>query len=180
MTIGEGTTGAVHVVQNYKNVKIHGISKGTVEKVIANILPSNFKLDIDLILSSLKLEADYDFNGQILVIPIVGKGNCTVNLSNVKAKLVLTGKSFEKKGKTYIDIQKAVMSLKPEKVHFDFANLFNGDQRLGAEMNKLLNDNSEVVFEDVGSGYEASLAIVVQNMCNLIYHKVPFGDLFPL
>lgn len=142
------------------------------------------------------LQANYNLNGKILVLPIVGEGPCTLELSkififfkfyfknqffldNLKATLTIIGKTVEKKGETYMKIVETKVSLNPEKVGFSFENLFNGDQQLGAAMNKVLNENDLLVFEDVKSGYEEFLAIVIQDIVNKIFEHVPFKSVFP-
>lgn len=75
-------------------------------------------------------------------------------------------------------VKKYVITLEPENVKFNFENLFNGDERLGKEMNNILNENWSDVYNDVKSGYEESFGIIFGDFANRIYSKIPFKDLF--
>ncbi|KAK4878718.1 hypothetical protein RN001_011224 [Aquatica leii] len=177
LMIGEGK-GAVHVVQNYKNMEVHNISKAVIKNVKSIFTDDGFKLEVNTALSQSTLETEYNFNGNILIFPIVGNGTATIRLENSQASLHVFGKSFTKKQKKYVEITELKISLNPSKVEFDFRNLFNGDVRLGTEMNKLLNDNWKDVYDDVKHGYEDAIGAVFQNLANLIFKRVPFDNIF--
>lgn len=66
----------------------------------------------------------------------------------------------------------------PEKVTYNFENLFNGDKALGDAMNKVLNDNNMVIFEDVKQGYEASFDIIFKDLVNKIFARIPLNEIF--
>lgn len=88
------------------------------------------------------------------------------------------GDKFQKKGKTYLEVKTFGVKLNPGKVHFDFENLFNGDERLGNELSKVVNENWRAVFDDVKSGYEELISSIGKFYSNIIYTKVPFDDIF--
>lgn len=70
------------------------------------------------------------------------------------------------------------VTLRPERVHFKFDNLFNGDERLGREINNVLNDNWDAVFTDVREGYEKSFGFIFQDLANRVYSRVPIKDIY--
>ncbi|KAF2900821.1 hypothetical protein ILUMI_05360 [Ignelater luminosus] len=178
ITVGEGK-GAVHVIQNFNDVKIYGIPLAVLDKVDAKLTDTSVAIDISATLKEVKIEAKYDFNGRILLLPIVGNGNSAVQFENVKAQVHFGCKLITKKNKGYIDCNDVTIKLDPQKIVFNFDNLFNGDERLGTEMNRLLNDNWKEIWEDVKHGYEDSLSIIIQDIGNKIIKKVPYDDLIP-
>lgn len=91
----------------------------------------------------------------------------------------MTGEKTEKKGVTYMKIKDFKLVLKPERVHYKFENLFNGDERLGKQMNDVLNENWKEVFDDVKLGYEEFIGSIGKHVANSIFLKVPYDDLFP-
>lgn len=63
---------------------------------------------------------------------------------------------------------------------FQFDNLFNGNEKLGKEMNNLLNENWKQVFNDAKPGYEVLFGTVFKSYFNLVLSKVPYLEAFPL
>lgn len=61
---------------------------------------------------------------------------------------------------------------------FNFENLFNGDKRLGDEINKVLNENWDSIYNDVRSSYDESFGLIFKDIANRIFNRVPFNDLF--
>ncbi|KAF5284907.1 hypothetical protein FQA39_LY16862 [Lamprigera yunnana] len=179
LRIGEGK-GAVNVVQNYKNVEIHNLHTLKIIDVKSVVNEDEISLDFNMHCDDCYLTADYNLNGHILVVPIVGNGNCTVHLLNGKINFKLLCEMYNKNEKKHVKPKELIISLEPESVHYQFNNLFNGDVKLGEEMNKLLNDNSLEVFNDVKSGYEEMLASVFTKIVKQIFKKVPYDELFPL
>ncbi|KAK4878664.1 hypothetical protein RN001_011170 [Aquatica leii] len=179
LVIGEGT-GAVHLTQNYKNVKIYGLTTSVIESVEFKGNDGDITLVTIGKVPELRLEADYDINGKILVMPVVGEGKCTIKLEEVNTTMTIKAKPFHKKGVTYSSIEEFLVTMAPKKMETIFENLFDGDAAMGAEMNKLINDNWVEVFSDVKNGYEEAFGLIFKNVANQIFKKVAFNDMFPL
>lgn len=97
---------------------------------------------------------------------------------NTKINHTVIGEQVERKGKTYWDFKEYKVTLRPEKVIFKFDNLFDGDERLGTEINKVLNDNWDEVFTDVREGYEKSFGIIFHGLAKRVFSRVPIKDIF--
>lgn len=97
---------------------------------------------------------------------------------NIKINHTITGEPYEKKGTTYWKVVNFTSELMPERVVFKFDNLFDGDKRLGSEINTVLNENSADVFADVKSGYEESLGIVFKDVASRVFNRVAMKDIF--
>ncbi|XP_045467270.1 protein takeout-like [Harmonia axyridis] len=175
LTIGAGS-GPVNVAQNFKNIKLHGLTKSIV--LNSTYDAPNTRLLAESITPNLRLEADYTMNGRILLLPIQGEGPCNITLFNTHINHTLQGEKVQKKGKEYIRIVNYTVALYPEKVGFKFDNLFNGDERLGTEINKVLNENQDAVFGDVRSGYEQSFGLIFQDLANRLFNRVALKDVF--
>lgn len=175
LIIGEGK-GPVNVQQNFKNVKLHGLTDSTVLSSFFDI--KNYDLYAESITPELRLEAEYEMAGRVLLLPIVGKGNCNVTLINTKLNHTLLGEKIEKNGNDYLHITDYTVTLRPEKVIFKFDNLFDGDERLGKEINNVLNDNNKEVFGDVREGYEKSFGLIFKDLANRVFSRVPLKDIF--
>lgn len=99
-------------------------------------------------------------------------------LVNTKINHTLIGEPFERKGKTYLKWVDYKVTLRPDVVNFHFANLFNGDDRLGNEINRVINENWDVVFTDVRDGYEKSFGLIFKDLANRVFTRVPLKDIF--
>lgn len=99
---------------------------------------------------------------------------------NPKTVMTLSGSIFDKKGKKHLKLEKVTADVTPEQVTYHFDNLFNGDERLGTEMNKVLNENWKDVFDDIKTAYEEIQANLFKKTAEQIFNKVSFDDLFPL
>ncbi|KAB0792593.1 hypothetical protein PPYR_14552 [Photinus pyralis] len=177
MTIGEGT-GVVRVVQNYQNWQLFNIPSAEVVDLSSLVTDHQFNINVTYILKETYVTSHYKLNGRILLLPIVGEGECTIQLHNLKVPTRQIGEVSERNGVKYVEITSLKVQLIPDKVEFDFKNLFNGDPKLGPEMNKILNENWKEIFEDVKYAYEDALGAVFKNVGNLIFRKVPYDDLF--
>ncbi|KAF5284906.1 hypothetical protein FQA39_LY16861 [Lamprigera yunnana] len=179
LVIGEGT-GVVHVEQNYKNVEIHNLGTMVVEKFESHVDDEKVQFLLDTFCKDYFWEAEYSVHGRILMLPISGNGTCTYHLKNVKIKFDMQGEVIERNGKQYLEIKENKVLLRPEEVRFEFRNLFNGDEQLGNEMNKLLNENWKEVFYDVVHAYEEAVGAVFKLYINKIFNKIPYDEIFPL
>ncbi|KAF2900830.1 hypothetical protein ILUMI_05369 [Ignelater luminosus] len=177
LTIGEGN-GAVNVKQHYTNFNVYNFGKGRIEKFNVKLTSTDFKLELEIKYSEVRVESDYSLDGKVLSLPIVGNGKCVVKFINSTAKVELQSETYEKKGDTYLRIKDLQLKIIPEKLTFNFENLFNGDVQLGDTMNKLLNENWEVLYQDIEEPIVEATAALAIDYANRILSKVPYHELF--
>ncbi|KAK9892733.1 hypothetical protein WA026_021924 [Henosepilachna vigintioctopunctata] len=175
LTIGAGT-GPVNVDQRFNDIKLHGLTGSKVLTGSADL--ENNVMFAQSITPVLRLEANYEMNGRILLLPIQGTGLCNITLINTAINHTLHTEMIQKKKKDFLNIKEYTVTLRPEKVIFHFDNLFNGDKRLGDEINRVMNENQEEVFADVRSGYERSFGLIFQDLANRVFSRVVIKDLF--
>nr|CAI5816826.1 unnamed protein product [Callosobruchus analis] len=113
------------------------------------------KLYARSITPSLRLQGHYTMAGKVLLLPIVGDGECNITLNYT-------------------------ITLTPEKMTYQFDNLFDGDQALGDNINKVLNENWSEVFEDVREGYEKGIGAIFHNLGNRVFSVVPLDEIYLL
>ncbi|ERL88131.1 hypothetical protein D910_05519 [Dendroctonus ponderosae] len=89
----------------------------------------HWNLDMDIPL--LDIKSKYNLKGQILVLPLVGHGNCQLKLSEIRTK-ISTNITFPERN------QREIMQVDAMKVKFrigglwaQFDHLFNGNEILG-------------------------------------------------
>ncbi|KAJ2937935.1 hypothetical protein O0L34_g14208 [Tuta absoluta] len=172
----ESGAGPVVIAQNYKNIKLHGLTDSVLTTYKADL--KHFRLRTDSITPKMEFLADYVMRGRILVLPIQGKGIANITMVNLVVKHDLIGEPVVKNGQTFMHIKDYRVRFIPQKVILYFTNLFNGDKRLGDQMNLFLNENSDLVFNELKESYEKSLSSVFQDVTNRIFDKVPMKDIF--
>ena len=69
-----------------------------------NILEMGLKTPLGI------LSGKYDIDGKILILPITGRGNFTLNLENLDMKLKFLTKKVEKGGKVFMVVEKSKFS----------------------------------------------------------------------
>ncbi|XP_026275999.2 protein takeout-like isoform X2 [Frankliniella occidentalis] len=124
--------------------------------------------------------SNYTVNGRVLLLPVTGAGGSKVVLKDCTCKWHIQGKRIKKKdGKEYMDIQTTEIKMTPKKMELQLDNLFGGDPRLGTTMNRVLNDNWELVYNEIGSSFEIAYAEVVRQHARSLFLHVPLDELFP-
>lgn len=99
---------------------------------------------------------------------------------NLVIKHDLIGEPITKNGKIYMKLKDYKVKFITNSVSFYFANLFNGNKALGEQMNRFMNENSEIVFQELKGSYEKSFGYIFKDITNKIFTKVPFDDIFPI
>ncbi|KAI4454462.1 hypothetical protein MML48_9g00001492 [Holotrichia oblita] len=175
MVIGEGT-GPVNVQQNFENIELFGLTDSKVLKEIVDV--EQDKHYCESFSPKLELIGDYDMNGRVLVLPIRGKGRFNIILYNSSLTHNLTMEKYTKKDKTYLKMVNYLVTITPEKMHYQFDNLFDGDERLGSQINKVLNENWDSVYNDVRQGYENSFGLIFKGLADSLFSRVPYNEIF--
>ncbi|XP_066592798.1 protein takeout-like [Prorops nasuta] len=176
--IGE-SEGSVTLKQEYRNIKLYGLTKG--------LQISNYRINLDdkcELLSEaynpqVEFVADYKINGRILVLPVTGNGKSNITMYDLKTETNIYCEKYQKKGETFIRVKDYVVKFSPGRVSLQFDNLFNGDTVLGDQMNKFINENSELLFKELQAPYEETFGLVFQKLSNDIFSRIPMNKLFP-
>lgn len=174
-----GTQGSVTLKQEYKNIKLHGLTKG--------IKIYNHHLDVDngCLLTSdsinpqIDFVADYKMEGKVLVLPVRGSGRSNITMYNLKSHNELFCEKYEKNGETYLKIKKYAVKFNPSRVTLQFDNLFDGDKILGQQLNNFMNENSQLLFKELQGPYEETFSQVFTKFSNEVFSRVPLNKIFP-
>ncbi|XP_050460828.1 protein takeout [Cataglyphis hispanica] len=174
--IGE-SQGSVSLKQEYRNVKVHGLTKG--------LHLSSDQIDWDNLIFKLEsfnpqvdFIADYKLEGRILLLSVQGEGKCNLILYNVTTKHDVRFKKFQKDGETYLRAVNFFIKLIPEHVTLHFDNLFNENIFLGEEMDRFINTNSDLLFKDFQASFEETFSLVFIKITNDIFSRVPMNKIF--
>ncbi|BES90527.1 JHBP [Nesidiocoris tenuis] len=151
----------------FKNLVIEGISWNGAEMAFNASVPK------------LNLYGDYRIQGRVLVLPIVGQGISNITVSGAR---IMTRWNLPEKGKgkeKHFHAENLGLKVHGSKVDFHFTNLFNGDKRLGDNMNKFLNENWEVIWEEIQPAIQDSFGAAIKEISNRIFSRISSQELLP-
>lgn len=170
--------GSVTLKQEYRNIKLHGLTK--------NLQVKNYHLDWDKCLLSsdsfnpqVDFVADYKIDGKVLLLPVRGSGKSNITMYDLKSHNDIYCEKYQKNGETYLRIKKYVVKFDPARVTLRFDNLFDGDNVLGEQMNRFINENSDLLFKELQAPYEETFGLVFTKLSNDVFSRVPFNKIFP-
>ncbi|XP_044260354.1 protein takeout-like [Tribolium madens] len=173
-TIGGG--GAVAVEQKFKDCKLTGFNKMKLDKFEFDF--EKKVLNVAGTFPEIVKKCSYEVDGQVLLLPVTGKGPSEIVLTNLAVTALLHYEETKKKNKTFIKIVSSEISMDPGHVSYKLDNLFNGDKVLGDNINQVLNDNWKEVFDDVKAGYIEIIQAIVTSLLNNFFSKVSIEEAF--
>lgn len=177
LTIHQGRNSPISLKQEFKNILLTGISETKLVTYKPNL--DKYILRTEGITPRVNLAGEYTMTGRILLLPIVGHGRANITMVDLKTVHELIGEPIKKNGEIFIRFKEYNIKLIPGRVYLYFENLFNGDKLLGNQMNRFMNDNWELIFNELKGGYEETLSYVFKEVTNKLFTKVPMDRIFP-
>ncbi|KAJ3618211.1 hypothetical protein MTP99_006233 [Tenebrio molitor] len=168
--------GSVAVTQNYKNCKIFGLSKMKLDKAEVDFDKKIF--EFSGIVPEFILEGEYMLDGKVLLLPVQGVGNSTATMKNLSLGGSMKYEEVKKKGKTHMKFVSTKGLVKPSLIVFHFDNLFNGDKVLGDEINRVVNENWKLLYEDSEEAFADATLKIITNVCNNVFAKISIEEAF--
>nr|XP_049462885.1 uncharacterized protein LOC120951728 [Anopheles coluzzii] len=163
-------SGGLTLSGGFKKLSIKGPSNTTVRR--ASLDFEKHALSFDLEIPKLRIDATYNLKGNVLLLPLVGDGDVTMSLKNVKTTVV-TKFSVRPlpEDAIFIEEMKVTFLVGGMRIHLD--NLFQGNQVLGASLNLFLNQNANEVIAELRSDLEHGLADIFTGLWNELFNKLP-------
>ncbi|XP_034236235.1 protein takeout-like [Thrips palmi] len=173
--------GSVSLNMDLRNITITGLADTKMLNYSANLADAT--LDTASLTRSLRLEFDHVITGRLLLLPIRGAGPGSITLTQL-----LTGHKLKfvpkmKKDNLYWNIQDYYVKFVPKNISIDFQGLFSdgrGDANLGEQLNRFMNQNAFLIFEEIGSAFEEAFSGVVKEVTHRVFSRVPIADIFVL
>ncbi|XP_020818328.1 protein takeout [Drosophila serrata] len=170
-------SGAIYLHSVYRNVKVTGISKHSVNEL--RLEPSKLKFIVSLTFPKLHMESAYSIKGKIMMMPLLGDGHCQVDLINITMRTELIGKEYQKNGVNYLNISDVNVKYELSNVKIHLDNLFNGDKALGDRMNEFLNENWKALAEEVRPLMTKALVDILRASVDKLFSSFSYDDLLP-
>ncbi|TMW50173.1 hypothetical protein DOY81_004732, partial [Sarcophaga bullata] len=176
LSIDRNPSSPVNLELKFKDFDLLGLRSTQVRYLRG--LEFNGRSELEALIPQLILKGNYQVDGRVLILPIVGNGDCEIICKNIVFKYSFDMKQVEKNGQIYAELQHVKLNLKPELVQFQFKNLFNGDKALGDNMNKFMNDNWSDIFQELEPAFTKALSLIVKQVINNVLSKYPHESLF--
>ncbi|XP_055625556.1 protein takeout [Toxorhynchites rutilus septentrionalis] len=177
LSIEQGSSSPINLKQEFQNVKLNNLVNSTVTKFVVDL--ERFVIRAEAITPHMEFVGDYTMDGRVLLLPVTGRGFSNVTLRELGTTHELIGEPVKKKGETYMRINKYNVKFdNPKLMTVLFTNLFNGDKALGDAMNKVLNDNWQLMFNELQGAYEDTFGYIFRDITNKLFLKVPLNKIF--
>lgn len=137
-------------------------------------------INFEFYLPQLRIVADYEIKGKLLVFAVAGIGPCALNGSGVSVTTVWRGKLYEKDGVKHTRYDKLDVEFHIKNVTINFENLFDDNEELTQAANKIFNENINILREELDSVIKTIIGDVLTDYVNKLYSQYSNDELFPL
>ncbi|CAI6362516.1 unnamed protein product [Macrosiphum euphorbiae] len=164
--------GPVSLKLDFKDLDISNLKSVIIDKIHYNA--ETYSLDAEVHpQKSIMLDGDYETNGKVLILPIVGKGRCKIVIDVSKFVGTVQMKPVVKNGNKYLEIVKIAWKFTPTNMKIKLDNLFNGDKALGDNMNVFLNENWRELLKELQPAIEEVFGQAFGQIAQSFLSRVP-------
>ncbi|XP_034486571.1 protein takeout [Drosophila innubila] len=178
LSIRKGANSPININLELTNNYIYGLSTTRIKSVRGFGKDLTKKHELRMFSPILSMVGPYSINGKVLILPITGKGESNFTYANTETRMSFKGQIIERDGEIYMKLVDFVANSVPERVYFNFTNLFNGDKALGDNMNAFLNENWEPIYLEARPEIKAGLQKRFQDIIENVFSKIPYDKLF--
>lgn len=140
--------------------------------------PTTSKYEVYATVPKISIIGKYKVNGRVLVLPIQGEGNARLAFDDAELVVRYKPKVVEKRNKKYIQTERFQLDFDTSRLHINLENLFNGDKRLGDNMNQFLNTNWRDILNELKPAITYAVEEILKGIINRIFMKVPYEEVF--
>ncbi|XP_045478090.1 circadian clock-controlled protein daywake-like [Harmonia axyridis] len=174
-----GGNGAVKISQKVTDGKLYGLSTAVIDDFIFDVIKvDNAKIAWNFHIPNITLKANYEMTGQILVLPVKGKGVMNILLENVKGDEKIKVVTYTKNNLQYIKVNDTVLKMDAGHVTFNLDNVFDGNKQLSDQINQVMNDNWSAVFDEIKDGYNDAIRTFMDHIVNSFFAKFAVSEIF--
>ena len=167
---------------NLADAYMAGLSKMTIESVkITGNPDSDMTMKINLKTPQLSLTSKYAINGRILIVPVDGKGDMSLNFTQPTMKVMIKAHpvASKKDGEKYLSLDSLTIDMRTKGGKVHLGNLFNGDKALGRTTNAFFNDNFMDLFGALKHMPEEFFTSSLKPAVQAVFDSFTVEELFP-
>ncbi|XP_037967909.2 circadian clock-controlled protein daywake [Plutella xylostella] len=130
----------------FTEAKMLGLSSAKLSDFKINLLEEKFSLSFRV---NITVAAKYVVDGQILILPIKGKGDAVVKARNIEVFIKSKVNVMNESDGQHLKLNTPSYTYKIEKTTFKFQNLFNGNKQLSDATHQFANENWKQIMDDL-------------------------------
>ncbi|XP_011631205.1 protein takeout [Pogonomyrmex barbatus] len=173
------SAGPISLKSTYTDIEVQGGTSFILKSVKTDI--DNDRVKLKLYLPRLEMNAQYNVDGKILMLPITGNGLARGNFTDIDVTAIIQGERYQsrKTGEIHYRVTDFYVDFDVGHANIHLDNLFNGDNTLSDAMNLFLNDNWKTVAAEIKPALENTVSELFKTFSNKIYSKFPLDTLLP-
>ncbi|XP_061397267.1 circadian clock-controlled protein daywake-like [Musca vetustissima] len=161
----------IRLNMNLTQVVIRGLSQSQMKDVIVTD-GDHFVLNVNI--PKVHIAGNYVMDGRVLLLNLAGKGEFSVDFSDIDVRFTLVAKAVEREGERYFNVETLKSHIKHlGNMHVAFANLFGSNQALTDSANDLFNQNWRELVEVLRPVIEESMDTSIRTQANKIFSNIP-------
>lgn len=176
LTVNQGSR-QIGLALTLRNFNIYGLRNIKFKKARTEIEKQHIEWDFEI--PQVQILGQYDISGKVLILPITGKGDANVTITDLKITYKYDWTYITRNNKQYMNITTSKLLFENGRTYFDLKNLFNGDKVLGTNMNFFLNDNWQEVTKELGPAVGDAIGEVFRQLLTSIAELVPWEYIYP-
>jgi len=164
---------------NLTNVKAWGASNFKILKLTPTLTKHGYNFRFEVIVPQIHAVGEYEIDSKILFVDLKGKGPFQANITDYHFECILKGKKIQRDAKNYLEFDKMKCNLVIGKSTIFLENLFDGNPVLGKATNDVINENSDILFNEIKPSILDSARQRFTDIANRITLTFTYEELFP-
>lgn len=154
----------------FEDTIVTGLKGFKLNSYKTNAARNSAKLDFT---ANATLKANYDIDGQLLILPIRGNGPAKIKITNLN---IVIKYDFDTRDGHWV-VTNYKESYKMDRAYFKFNNLFNGNKALAETTHRFTNENWEIIIGEIAPPAIKSIIRSCVEVVNKFFGSVPAADL---
>ncbi|VVC40629.1 Hypothetical protein CINCED_3A014149 [Cinara cedri] len=176
LKINQESGRSVNLDLKFNDIDLFNLKHTQIKSVHYDSVNYNAKIEV-LLPESLLLEGNYEANGNVLVVPIKGKGKCKLAIDISKVDLNVQFKPVERNGNTFMDINNLTITFIATNLNLQFENLMNADKALSNNINVFLNENWRDILKELQPNIEQFMGMALQEISQHFFNSIPENEI---
>ncbi|KAM3963654.1 protein takeout [Aphomia sociella] len=163
--------GPVNVNAALDDVTVTGF--GQTEVLLSQVDSKSYDFYTRVRVPKIRIEGTYELKGKILLIPLVGRGLCWFEPSNMTIDIVSDVKLYEKDDFVFFNVTAAHVKYSIGGLTLRMNNLFDGINSLEDSTNAYLNANWRPVSESLRPILSKTIEDILLGFMQQLFHNLP-------
>ncbi|XP_022213924.2 uncharacterized protein LOC111068598 [Drosophila obscura] len=171
LVFNQDNSDVASISANLTEMLIRGFGKMVIKE--SKVSKKDFSWLTKIYLPTMRLDCKYKMIGRILLVPLRGGGDMSMEIDDLNILMITRTHLYEKGGYTFYNVTSVRVKLEVGKVKTHMDNLFNGrSKEVEQGTNQFFNENWRDLFEAlrplVAETVERTLLKLLQQLFNLI------------